>query len=455
MTGGRQKARHLCLVLALCMAAGPGTAATLTPDSLRADGFKAIAAGQAEAAHGIALALLQRDPNDFLALILRSRSARALGQFGEARNAARAAWSLAKTPAERYSAAMVRAQALASSEDRTAAQFWLRRAVQLAPDPQAKAVAIRDFTYVRDRSHWSFQIEASVVPSSNVNNGSANSTIELLGLPFVLSGDAQALSGLVGTLGVTGIYRLTPTQTTVTQLRFSGLARHNWLSTSARAQAPGAKGSDYDYSAVETGVVQQWRSGVTSLAIYNWGVTAGHNWYGGADLSNYLRLQGGVDRPLNAIYSGNLGFTLERQARQDVRDRSATVATGTVGVTRRLANSDQVSLTLGDRFTRSNAVDVQHTTNFAQINWTKAKPVLGVKLGASLYVAHESYAVFPLSVDGRRDLNMTADLSMLFSRASYMGFSPSVDVQFQRVHSNVSLYETRDIGIAVGVKSDF
>ena len=443
------------LALSHWAAAAQAPAATLTPDTLRADGYKAMNAGHAAEAHAIALALLQRDPNDFLALILRSRSARALGNLGEAREAARAAWQHARTPADRYAAAMVRAQALASSDLRTAAQIWLRRAVQLAPNPDARAVAIHDFTYVRDRSHWSFQFGASLVPSSNVNNGSTSSTITLLGLPFVLSGDAQALSGLVGSVNATAIYRLTPTQNTVTQLQFSALERHNWLSAAAQAQAPGAKGSDYDYGAVEAGVQQQWRAGVTSLAVYTWGVTAGHNWYGGADLSNYLRLQGGVDRPLDALTTASLGFTLERQARQDVRDRSATVATGTVGLTRRFANSDQVSLTLGDRFTRSNANDIQHATGFAQINWTKAAPVLGVKVGASLYLARESYATFPLSADGRHDTNVTADLSLLFTRASYMGFSPSVDLQFQRVRSTVSLYDTRDIGIAVGIKSAF
>lgn len=443
------------LALSLWAGAAQAGPVALTPDALQAEGYRAINAGQAEAAHQIALALLQRDPQDFMALILRSRSARALGHFDEARAAARAAWALARTPSQRYAAAMVRAQALVSSEDRTAAQFWLRRAVQLAPDPQSKAVAIHDFTYVRDRSHWSFQLGASLVPSSNVNNGSAESTITLLGLPFVLSGDAQALSGLVGSVNASATYRLTPTQNTVTQFRFSGLERHNWLSASAQAQAPTAKGSDYDYSAIEAGVVQQWRAGVTSLAIYTWGVTAGHNWYGGDNLSNYLRLQGGVDRPLDAWNTGSLGFSLERQARQDVRDRSATVATGTVGVTRRFANNDQVTLTLGDRFTRSNATDIQHATDFAQLSWTKAAPVLGVKLGASLYLSRDIYATYPLSADGRRDIGVTADLSMLFTRASYMGFSPSVDVQFQRVRSNVSLYDTRNVGIAVGIKSDF
>jgi hypothetical protein len=36
-----------------------------------------------------------------------------------------------------------------------------------------------------------------------------------------------------------------------------------------------------------------------------------------------------------------------------------------------------------------------------------------------------------------------------------MGFSPSVTLQWNRVHSNVSLYETRNIGIGVGIRSTF
>ena len=61
-------------------------------------------------------------------------------------------------------AALAVAQALSSEGARTRAQLWLRRAMQVAPTKRQKALAVRDFRYVRLRNPWSTRLSFSVAP---------------------------------------------------------------------------------------------------------------------------------------------------------------------------------------------------------------------------------------------------------------------------------------------------
>lgn len=443
------------LALGLGAQAASAKPVVLTPEQARVDGFRAMVAGDAKLAHQFALVLLQRDPHDFAALILRARSARALGHMAEARRAAGRAWAEAKPGRQSYDAALVRAQVLSSSGYRTIAQFWLRRAIQLAPTDRDKAVAVRGLRYVRSHSHWAFQLEASLQPSSNVNGGSANSTMTIFGLPFLLSGDAQALSGVVGSLGATARYRFKPSENRLSELRFSVMQTHNWLSADAKRQAPMARGSNYDYADVELGYSERLRASVKSLEIYHWNVAMGRNWYGGKGLSNYVLGGVGVERPLNANVTGGVDFSVQRQLRNDVFSRSAVVTTGSAGVTFRLKNNDRVKLALGDQDTHSKNIEIDHNMVFAQLSWDKARPIRGVRIGAALQFQRSQYGFFPFSTNGRVDRGVTASVTMIFDRVQYMGFSPSLTLQYNRVHSNVSLYETRNFGVGVGIRSTF
>ncbi|MDE3079797.1 MAG: hypothetical protein KGI94_07185 [Paracoccaceae bacterium] len=452
-----QAAVLIAVLTAALALAGVARAApvTMTPAELRALGFREMAAHRPAAAHDIALALLHRDPKDFLALILQARSARAMGLNPEARQAAREAWAQAQGREQEYLAAEVRAQVLASSDMRPFAQFWLRRAADLAPDPAVRQRAIRDLNYVRSRSHWVLRFSASVQPSSNVNNGSANSTISILGLPFLLSGDARALSGVVASGDAEAIYRFTPTERALSRLHFHLGGTHNWLSAAAQRQAPLARGSNYDYLVAEAGFAQRLRASRRSLAIYDWDVTAGHNWYGGHDLSDYLRGSLSVERPVSAWLTAFGGVSLERQVRRDSFTRSAVVATGYTGMNRRLGNGDELGLTLGLRDTNSAAIDINHHGAFAQLRWQQATPVLGIRLDASAYMETGVYGASIFAPNGRHDVTRQAQISALFTRVNRLGFAPELTLQWRQVQSNVSLYAARGLSVGLAVKSVF
>jgi hypothetical protein len=185
----------------------------LDAHSLRQIAYAAAKAGYAEDALRYTDALLQRDAADSTALTIRALALRALGRTDAARQAAADAWDNAESDPGRYGAAMAMAQTLSTQGRRGAAQWWLRRAAQHAPSDRAAAVAKRDFAYVKSRNPWDIQINASVAPSSNVNNGSQQDTLTLSGLPFEfeIPQGSQALSGFEAGLGLRGTYRFSPT----------------------------------------------------------------------------------------------------------------------------------------------------------------------------------------------------------------------------------------------------
>ena len=444
---------------AAVMARPATTPVELTPAALYGVGETALGAGKAGAAREVALALLARDPRDFAALLLRARAARALGAYPEALAAVQAAWRLADTPDKRFAAARVRAQVLSSSGRRTAAQLWLRRAVEAAPNPQARAVAVRDYGYVRSRNPWALQATLSLSPSSNVNNGSSSSTSDavLLGFPGTihLSPDAQALSGFVAELGVGAVYRLPPGARRRTEFRFAGDIRHNRLSAASKAAAPAARGSAYDFGAVEIGIRQELRRSVEALSVYHWTATLGRNWYGGAPLADYLRLGLGGEHPLSPALTALWDVSHERQNRRDDATRSADIDSAEAGLGWRTATGDRLRLTFGARDARSAEPSIAHHAVFAELAWSKARPVAGIALALALSAERARYGSYAFAPFGRRDVTWTAELTLVFTRLSYLGFSPSLDVRYSRSASNVGLYRSTQAGLLLGFRSQF
>lgn len=216
--------RLIASILTAVFLTAQAQAQTLTADQMRGAAVSAIGEGQPELALQIATALLTRDAQDVTALILKARAARDLGQFDIAHPAAAQAWQQAATPQERYDSARVMAQVLASQNQRTRAQLWLRRAVQHAPDEQMRQAAVRDFRYVSARNRWNTQLNLSLAPNSNINNGSVRESTQIYDFfsqDYVtarLGGAARALSGIEASLGATLRYRLLETETFRTDL---------------------------------------------------------------------------------------------------------------------------------------------------------------------------------------------------------------------------------------------
>jgi tetratricopeptide (TPR) repeat protein len=414
------------------------------------------AQGQREAAASVAASLLERDPNDAAAWIVIARIRRSEGDLDGALEAARRANANAATDDERYAAAVELAAGNFLQDRGLVAQFWLRRAAQVAPTEELREAAIENFQAVRAQTPWSYSIGFSVVPSSNVNNGSTAERIEIAGLPFVLSGDARALSGLEITLTGSVRYRFEGFDDQPAQI-FAGMALQRVvLSDDAKEQAPEADAADYAFDAFEVGfsqVVSSWDEDV----VVRLDTLVGRNRYGGEPLSNYAR--GGVvtnwaigERSLVTVAA-----SLERQVRFDQSDRSAWV---TRLDARRIwqvnDRGDVFGIGGGLRRANSDSIEIENDAILFSADYTWEEPVIGpATLGLGLDLEYRDYPASPYTTDGRQDTFAAVRATLGAPGWNFYGFGPTLTVEASRTESNVSLYDARDFGVRLGVTSVF
>ncbi|WP_323042202.1 surface lipoprotein assembly modifier [Gemmobacter sp.] len=463
--------RRLGLAAAACAVLAGGAMAqtvTITPDEARAGLRQALALRQYAVADQLAQAILRRLPDDFAAHAARAEVALQQGNGGQARDSARQASALARSPGERFEASILRARVAEQAGGALGpmtAMFWTRRAAQQAPHVAYRSAAVGELRRLRAESRLQLNLGITLTPSSNVNNGTRETHVELPGwggLAWVLSPQSRALSGWIAEGSVSGRYRLAETDVSARYLRFAVVQRKVRLSGESRQQladwraAQIAAGNtppadpNYDFAAVEAGVQQMMLLGKAQVGL---GATVGHNWFGGRDLSDYLRLDAQAERALSpdlALFGTLLG---ERQW----RDGGTGVDTLSVqaGVVQRLARGGKLRLALGARRTAAASVDTRHDALSARMGWEPAAPVAGLRLETSVGVERRSYDASLLAPTGRSDLRLDAGVSVTFQALDYMGFAPTVDLRASRYRSNVKLYDGRDLGISLGFRSVF
>lgn len=451
--------RLIASILTAVFLTAQAQAQTLTADQMRGAAVSAIGEGQPELALQIATALLTRDAQDVTALILKARAARDLGQFDIAHPAAAQAWQQAATPQERYDSARVMAQVLASQNQRTRAQLWLRRAVQHAPDEQMRQAAVRDFRYVSARNRWNTQLNLSLAPNSNINNGSVRESTQIYDFfsqDYVtarLGGAARALSGIEASLGATLRYRLLETETFRTDLLLMGDTRRYRLSREARDIAPDADSSDFAFDTLNFGLAHRWRDRTAPME-YQIAALAGATRYGGAHYSNTFRLTGGVTRVLDdrTRLSLNMGGDATRGPRAPHADALRA------GATLQHRHGSGAMWTGG--FTLAASQSDTDAADFREIRLDLATQptweIFGATSEMGLSLRSRDYARFAMfSPDGRRDTEAAVFLTLNFDQAEYYGFIPTLTLEASRTHSSIGLFDMDRLGVQLGVRSAF
>ena len=77
---------------------------------------------------------------------------------------------------------------------------------------------------------------------------------------------------------------------------------------------------------------------------------------------------------------------------------------------------------------------------------------VGLVLGRSDYPDY--VAVFNVP-GGKQDRSAYADVNIFLPDMDYAGFAPTVRIRAGRTQSNVSRFDTREISVAVGIRSKF
>lgn len=451
----------VCLFLCLAWITSVSAAhsQSLTPAQLRGAAIVALEEGQPALTLEAADALLVRDAEDLIALLLKARAARDLGHFDIAQQAASQAWSLSKTKGQRFDSARVMAQILSSQDKRTRSQLWLRRAVENAPDEWARQLAINDFRYVSARNRWNTRLNFSVSPNSNINNGSVSENTQILNffsqdyVTATLGGAARALSGLEASAGVSLRYRLLETSMYRTDFLLQGDMRRYVLSDAAKEIAPTVSASDFALDSLNAGILHKWRDAKAPVE-YQFAALVGATRYGGEHYSDSLRLNFGVHRVLDP--GTRIGLALGGDlTRGPVAPHADTMRLG-VNLESRQASGAlwAAGLTFADSNSDSNAADYREVRLdlTSQPNWTLlgAQTEFGVRLRARNY---DTYTLF--SPDGRRDREVAAFVTFNFTASEYYGYIPSLTVEASRTASSIGLFEVDRLGLQLGIKSAF
>ncbi|MGD9917374.1 MAG: surface lipoprotein assembly modifier [Paenirhodobacter sp.] len=460
----------LKVVAALCLALGmaggfappavagpaggaPKEAIEVGPEGLTRIAMIALANGHPDIARKAALSLIARNPEDFGAQILLSHAARDLGDYAEAAAAARKALSLARNDGQKTQASFAMAQARSSAGNRTAAQFWLRRAAQTAPTPQIRAQAIRDFRYVRMRNPWTVNLDFGASPSSNVNGGTGADTIWIYGLPFTLSGDSQALSGLEEHASLSVERTVIENERHVARLGFNLAGRTYTLSDAAKRKAPGAQGSDYAFWASEIYLAQRWHA-TRGRDEWDLRLLAGHNDYSGAPLSNYLGFDAGRSFTFGADRALHLGTTVQRQWRLDNDVNSSVLRMADLDWRQRLGPG-VFSFGLFGGQAASDARTVASIRKGVSLGYDLAKPVFGAALSFDLGYERRDFGLMPFDSENRTDHRVTLGATAFLRDHDYLGFAPELGLTYTRNRSNSVLYDSRDMSFSMRLRSAF
>ncbi|PFG63617.1 uncharacterized protein DUF560 [Thioclava sp. ES.031] len=462
-TGGRrlQRARRIlrggAIALLLCVfGSGPVAAEVPVVDAMTdAALLQVLRSGDWNAAEAAARARLARNPDDVAALVVLARALRAQGDPAGAKAAATRANAQARTQQEKYVSAVEMAAANYDLGHPLAAQLWQRRAIEMAPNDAVRAASVRDYRALSAASPWSFSVNFDAGASSNVNNGSLADTVDIGGIDFTLNPDAKALSGYEISLSLKARYKFAGLGELPASFGAQIYTKQVILSGDATDTVPDARGSDYAFSAIETTLGQALSPADAPLR-YRVDLLAGKNWYGGDDLSNYLRLSGSAQwgDPRRALTQVTLSG--ERQLRLDSFRNSATIITTSLSHRRQLRSGDRLGLSFALRDASSEAVEIDHQAVLAGVSYDFAKRLAGtVTVGAALELERRDYDATLYGPGARYDTRGRLALQFGFPKLEFYGISPTLRLEGEETRSNVDFYDSSQVKLRLGLRSNF
>ncbi|WP_301066274.1 hypothetical protein [Pseudooceanicola sp.] len=457
---GRAIALALGLALPGTLAAQPAqTSVTLTLPQARAAALAAAQHGDAETVRLLTFGLKQAGAADGQMHYLLARAEMDLGRPVPALDAARTSYRLAGSKRQRFDAAQLAAAAAQAAGRSTTAQLWLRRVYQNTDNPADRKAIARDYRILRAINPFSFQMAASVAPSSNVNNGSGSQFNIIDGVPLVgvLSPTAQALSGLVYSADLSLGYRLGELRK---DRRLTAVARlytkQVHLSDSARAKAPTARDSDFALILAEAGL--RLATSAEDGTRLGGGLIAGQSWYGGSRYFGFFRGEASWSRRLGQSTGIGVAGYFERRD-YDASPTTENLAQIGLWASQALPDGSQLGLRL--TYVNSNLTGKTRDSHSlsARLDWSPEEKIgpahLTLGVNAS-YANYPDYMVgFIVVPGGRQDKTIGVHARAVFDDFGYAGFVPTMDIGLSRTTSNVSRFETRTFSVGFGIRSAF
>ena len=396
-------------------------------------------------------ALLERFPDDPIALNLRTQAAILLGDYAGAVSYGKRAFFNSVTSDQRFHAARLIALAHAEQRQDSRAQLWLRAARQFAPTDRAAAAVAQDYQALSQRNPLSVNLRFGITPSTNINSGSANSETDLFNFRdsngnlvlFDLSEDAQALSGWEYAASLNLRYRVRTDQRSATFLDF-GLSGQTYTLTE-RSQdridesETDVKGSDFSNATLNFGVTHRFvlapDANVTEAAL-----SFAKTWSGGDPNRYFLTASASHEFSLTDNSSFTLSGYSQRQERIETGDQVAVLdIAGTYSMA--IESVGSLSVGVGVRNSAAEDKDEDFDSIRYQIGFAPEAAFNGVNFGFNFSYEEREFDLVRLVGGPRSDTIKTFGMRAVFSDVEYFGFRPVLTAEHTQQDSSSLLFD--------------
>lgn len=455
-----------CIALAL-----PASAQRIEVPAAQAPelAVRLLRSGNIAQAQKITDALLTRNPADAQALLLRTDIALLTGRFDDAIAFGKRAFSASNRAPTKLQAARLVALGYSKSERYSRAQLWLRRASNFATTPQSAQQIAHDYRAVSRANPLQANLRFGILPSNNINNGSSGSQFAFgqfltnqgifigIGPDVVvdLEGSSKQLSGYEFSTGADLSYRLQRSQTSSTFATMAFDFKTYTLSKDAQAQAPDAKGSDYENGSLSFGLAHNQLLPGNNQPL-NLRLTIGQTWFEQEPYQRFTELSFSQNYKIsNRDTLGLNGYVTDRENVQ------TTAKSRTRGLrlswTHVYDNKDSFRIGLHGKTSEANRLDDTNTSYEISADYRFAKPFAGMKfsLGLDYGETHHPQSVYAADRGSRSAVSYGLRGSIQFTNIEYYGFQPAVTFERSQTKSTVELFDRDNFNIGFDLRSSF
>lgn len=410
--------------------------------------------GQYAPALDLIATLEKNRPNSSAALlILKSQALRGLNDTDAAVAAGRDAFNMATSDAEKFAAARAVAQAYSTAGRRGLAQWWLRRAADVAPDVTHYALARRDFEYVQSRNPWRFSLDVNARGTDNINNAPTDNKFTFLGVTFE-NPTLFPISGLSIQSDTEITYRLPATETRHSELTLAHLGRRVILGSEASDIDPDLSASDLSSDRLSLSWSQTSRS-LEAPRFFDTEVTAFATWQGQKHIQNGLIFEGGYTFRYAPTQNLRVGASLETAERLDREVRSYDAWSTNISWTGIYEDIGRFDLYVSYEDVQSASEAVARDRYFLSGSYELPEPIFGAVLSVNAMYSEVAYDNPLYGPDPRQDRVQAVTVSAALPTFETFGFFPVLDLRTQRVKSNVTRFDTETTNLGLSFRSSF
>jgi hypothetical protein len=178
-------------------------------------------------------------------------------------------------------------------------------------------------------------------------------------------------------------------------------------------------------------------------------------WYGGEHLADDIEIEWDQFQLRSPDRSFAWGASLAYSDRKDSDLRSGTRAGADARWSRQLQGGGILTWSVELMRTDTDSAALTHTRLELGARYIFAQPVMGARASLGLTGLARQYDDPLYGPDPRADQGATFEASLLFLDFDTHGFAPKLTFQANRVQSNVSRFETRNLGLSIGFQSVF